>query len=360
VHHSGDIIKRKAEEVSDFNMEYNILGKTNQRVSRLGFGAMNLPGQDLEDSRKALNYAVDHGINYIDTAPAYKDSEEIIGECISNRRHEIFLASKTKQRSKQEAKEEIESSLKRMKTDYIDLIQLHYVNYPQEFKQLVSPEGALEAAIEAKQEGKVRFIGITGHRPELLAKWLRTGHFDTVLFHMSLVQPFANADLLPTCQELNIGMIGMKPLSGGFVYPVEKALRYSYSTDVNVVLSGMTTVDQVKSNLTFLEQKIELEEKQTLSKLATELGEHNCRRCNYCSCPIGIRIPDVMISNRAFQKLGLLEKGQQFYEQQIPKFMECADYEPCREKPLCEQQCPYDLPIKERIVTMSQKMPELI
>ncbi|MBO8172245.1 MAG: aldo/keto reductase [Bacillaceae bacterium] len=337
-------------------MQYTMLGRTGEKVSRLGFGAMNLPGQDLEISRRALNYALDHGITYIDTAAAYRNSEEIIGETISHRRQEFFLATKTQKRHYKEAREEIERSLKRMKTDHVDLLQMHYVNYPSEFKELSDVEGALEAAIRAKEEGKVRYIGITGHRPELLAKWLGTGHFDTVLFHMSLVQRFAIDDLVPFCLENNIGMIGMKPLSGGFVQPVEKALRFSYSTDVHVVLSGMKTEEEVKANLAALEMKIDPEEKNELAGLAEVLSAHGCRRCNYCSCPLEIRIPDTMISSIVHRKYGLADKGTRFLEKHQDLYQQCAEYEPCREQPLCQQDCPYHLPIRETVIAAGNEL----
>lgn len=331
-------------------MKYSVLGRTGQKVSSLGFGTMNLPGQSLETSRRALHYALDQGINYIDTAANYRNSEEIIGETISNRRSEFFLATKTAKRDFQSAKEEIEQSLKRLKTDYVDLLQIHYVNYPKEFRDLSAAGGALEAVLRAKEEGKVRFIGITGHRPELLAKWIKTNHFDTALFHMSLVQSFANEDLIPTCKENAIGMIGMKPLSGAFVSPVDKALRYSFSTDVHVVLSGMKTEDEVKQNLRIFQQEIHPNEKEELSKLALELSEHGCRRCNYCSCPLDIRIPDMMISSIAKAKMGLLERGAKFHQEHANKLSQCAEYEPCKDQPLCQQDCPYHLPIKETIL----------
>lgn len=326
-------------------MRTNELGRTGYQVSRLGFGAMNLPGVPYEQAEAALNYALDHGINYIDTAAGYRNSEEIIGLAISHRRGEYFLATKTAQRGYEEAKSEIERSLVRMKTDYIDLLQIHYVNRPQEFQAAMAEDGAYRAALEAKQEGKVRFIGITGHRPELLAKWVQRGDFDATLFHLNLGQPFAVSDLIPAMRELGMARIAMKPLSGGFFQPVEQALRYSYSQDVHVVLSGMASVEEVRSNLAALETEVSEEERLELEGLAARLGGHDCRRCNYCSCPIGIPIPDVMISSRIRDTFGLLPKGDGFYQKHKEKLLSCADYEPCREKPLCEAQCPYHLPM---------------
>jgi predicted aldo/keto reductase-like oxidoreductase len=308
---------------------------------------MNLPGVPLQQAGDALNYALDHGINYIDTAAGYRNSEEIIGETISHRRSEYFLATKTNKRDYASAKEEIERSLVRMKTDVIDLLQIHYVNYVSEFKAAMEEDGAYKAALEMKEAGKVRFIGITGHRPELLAKWISKGQFDQVLFHLNLAQPFALQELIPMLTKMGMGKVAMKPLSGGFIQPVDKAIRYPYSQDVNVIISGMVSVDEVKENLAAMEQEVGQEERQELEQLALQLGTHNCRRCNYCSCPIDVKIPDIMISSQIRNVFGLLPKGDGFYQKQKDAIMSCADYEPCKEKPLCEQQCPYHLPMQK-------------
>lgn len=320
-------------------MQYREFGRTDYKVSALGFGAMNLPGVPLNQAGDALNYALDRGINYIDTAAGYRNSEEIIGECISHRRSEFFIATKTGQRDYQAAKEEIERSLQRMKMDTIDLVQLHYVNYVSEFKQLMGENGAYQAALEAKQEGKIRYIGITGHRPDLLAKWISNEDFDQVLFHLSLVQPFALQELIPVATKLKMGKTAMKPLSGGFVRPVDKAMRYPYSQDIDVIISGMVSVAEVEENLRSFEEPVMEPERTELETLALELGDHNCRRCNYCSCPIDIPIPDVMISSVVREKFGLLERGEQFYAKHQEKLSACAEYEPCQEKPLCEAKC---------------------
>ncbi|CAM3370351.1 aldo/keto reductase [Marinicrinis lubricantis] len=330
-------------------MEYRTFGRTGHEVSVLGFGAMNLPNVPLEQAKAALNYALDQGINYIDTAAGYRNSEEIIGESISQRRDEYFLATKTNKRDYKTAKEEIDRSLIRMKTDYVDLLQIHYVNYTKDFNQAMGDEGAYEAALEAKREGKVRFIGITGHRPELLAQWISNGHFDQVLFHLNLPQPFALDALIPKATEMNMAKVAMKPLSGGFVQPVRKAIRYPYSQDIHTIISGMVSVDEVKENLAAVSTPVDDEERISLEQLARAMGTHDCRRCNYCSCPVGIPIPDVMISSKVRDTLGLLPRGKKFYETNRDKITACLTYEPCREKPECEPKCPYHLPMQSVI-----------
>lgn len=331
-------------------MRYTTFGSTGYRVSSLGFGAMNLPNVPLEQARAALNYALDEGINYIDTAAAYRNSEEIIGECISHRRSEYFLATKTGKRDYKSAMEEMERSLDRMKTDVIDLLQIHYVNTVQEFKAAMEENGAYQAALEMKRKGHVRFIGLTGHRPELLAKWIGKGQFDQVLFHLNLAQPFALDELIPEATRQQMGKTAMKPLSGGFIQPVSQAIRYPYSQDVHVTISGMISVDEVKENIAAMREEVGDDERRELEALAVELGAHNCRRCNYCSCPIGVTIPDIMISSQVRRTFGLLPKGDGFYQKQKDKILSCADYEPCKEQPLCQQQCPYHLPMRQVVM----------
>lgn len=330
-------------------MRYTAFGQTGYKVSSLGFGAMHLPGVPYEQAERALHYALDQGINYIDTAAAYRNSEEIIGKAVSARRNEYFLATKVRKRDYLSAKQQIEESLNKLQTDQIDLLQIHYVNHQHEFEQIVSEDGAYLAAVEAKLAGKVRFIGISGHRPDLLTQWIQAVDFDQVLFHLNLAQPFALRDLIPALTAKGMGKVAMKPLSGGFIQPVEMAIRYPYSQDVHVTISGMTSVEEVQENLAAQAEEVREDERSRLEELGLQLGEHNCRRCNYCSCPLGIPIPDVMISSVVRDRLGLLPKGTGFYEKHNDKLTACADYEPCRSQPLCEPKCPYELPMQQVI-----------
>jgi aryl-alcohol dehydrogenase-like predicted oxidoreductase len=335
-------------------MRRKILGKTGLEVSNLGFGAMRLQGISEQEAARVLNYALDRGINYIDTAAEYGDSEEKVGKAIASRRGEVVLATKTKQRDYKSAKAEIEKSLRLLQTEYIDILQIHYVNDVQEYREVKAPQGALQAAEEMKAKGYIGHIGITGHRPELLARWLRDYPFATVLFHLNMAQPFAERDLIPTAVELEVGMIAMKPLSGPFLSQVREALRYSAGSPAHVVLSGMKSIEEVDMNLEALETDVTCAERQGLLALAEGLDEHGCRRCNYCSCPLGIRIPDTLIPSRYRERFGLLEAGEQLWQKSAAKFAQCLEHEPCRERPLCEQACPYHLPIQDEIRRLAQ------
>ncbi|MBO8163336.1 MAG: aldo/keto reductase [Brevibacillus sp.] len=325
------------------------LGRTGLMVSALGFGAMHLPKLTQQEADQLMNYALDRGITYIDTAAAYGDSQEKLGKAIASRRQEYVLATKTQKRSYVEAKQEIEQSLRLLETDYIDILQIHYVNYVKEYREIKAPDGALRAAEELKAKGYIGHIGITGHRPELLARWLRDYPFDTVLFHLSMVQPFAERDLMPTARELDVGMIAMKPLSGPFLSRTVEAIRFTGGSDAHVVLSGMKSIAEVDQNLQALEPEVTAEERARLIQMAEGLDEHGCRRCNYCSCPLGIKIPDTLIPSRYRARYGLLDAGEQIWQKSQALFAQCLTYEPCRERPLCEQKCPYHLPIQEEI-----------
>ncbi|USG66752.1 aldo/keto reductase [Brevibacillus ruminantium] len=330
-------------------MRTKILGKTGLSVSALGFGAMRLRGLDQAEADRVVNHALDRGITYVDTAAEYGDSEEKLGKAISHRRSEYVLATKTQKRTYQEAMQEIEQSLRRLQTDYLDILQIHYVNYPHEYRDVKKADGALRAAEEMRAKGYVGHIGITGHRPELLTRWLQDYPFATVLFHLSMVQPFAKQELMPMAESLDVGMIAMKPISGPFLSKVKESLRYSAASSAHVVLSGMQSIAEVDFNIEALAQEVAAEERMALEEMAVGLDEHGCRRCNYCSCPLGIRIPDTLIPSRYREKFGLLEVGEELWQKSADHFAACMTYEPCREKPLCQQACPYHLPIQQEI-----------
>ncbi len=335
-------------------MKTRQLGRTGLVVSLLGFGAMHLPKITQAEADRVLHYALDRGIRYVDTAPAYGDSEEKLGKAIRSRRHEYVLATKTQARTYEAANADIENSLRRLQTDYIDVLQIHYVNHVHEYRQVRAVDGALRAAEEWKARGYVGHIGITGHRPELLARWLRDYPFDTVLFHLSMVQPFAERDLMPVAGELGVGMIAMKPLSGPFLSRVREALRYSVGSAAHIVLSGMKSVEEVDMNIEALADGVDETERADLLRMAQGLDEHGCRRCNYCSCPLGIRIPDTLIPSRYRERYGLLAAGEELWQKSAAKFADCLAYEPCRERPLCEQACPYHLPIQSEIRRLAE------
>ena len=308
-----------------------------------------------QQTNQALNYALDAGVTYIDCARSYGDAEIKVGKAIGNRRSEFFMATKAVARDGPTAGRQIDESLKRLDMDHIDLIQLHYVNYEHEFDQIMATAGALEAAIKAKQAGKVRHIGITGHRPEKLASWVRQWPYETVLFHLNPLQPWAALDLLPTTSELGIGTMAMRPLGSGLLDApsARDAIRYVHQHPVDVVVSGLTSERIIDANIAALAEPVDRDEANRLANWAADLVGNDCRRCNYCSCPVGIEVPDTMLSEKVIEKELHSDAGMALWKEATNKIDQCSGHTPCQTAPICESKCPYDLPIRNLMLRLS-------
>lgn len=227
------------------------LGKTGVQVPLIGYGTAPL-GKMLVTRRHAvrcLNHAIDQGITYLDTSPDY-GSEPHVGEVMETRRDEVFLATKVNRRSKEGVLEELKQSLKRLKTDHVDLIQVHAVAAMADVEMALAPDGAVAALEQARAEGLVRYIGITGHaRPELLRHALTRYDFDTVLVALGMADRLVTSPevfLLPEAVKRNTGVIAMKTLGHGEYPNVDLALRYSLGLPgVSLAIVGMENEQQI-------------------------------------------------------------------------------------------------------------------
>jgi len=191
------------------------LGRTGLQVSVVGFGGIPIIALSREKAEKVVRYAYEKGVNYFDTARAYGDSEEKMGAALKDVRDEVVLATKTHQRTKEAAaRAGLKQSLRNLQTDRIDLVQLHGIDSEQLLKKAMSSEGALSALEEAKAQGKIDHIGISGHNPYVLAKAIRTGKFDAVLDPLNVLDRRANEELIPLAKELDVGVVIMKALGG--------------------------------------------------------------------------------------------------------------------------------------------------
>ena len=230
------------------------LGKTGVTVPLIGYGTAPL-GKDhvsMEHAVRCLNHAIDQGITYLDTSPDY-GSEPKVGEVMKTRRDEVFLATKVNNRSKEGVLNELKESLKKLQTDHVDLIQVHAVNAWADLEQALALDGACAALEQARDEGLVRFIGITGHaRPELLGHALTQYPFDTVLVALGMADRLVTSPetfCLPKAVERNVGVIAMKVLGHGQFQNIDLALRYSLGLPgVSVAIVGMDVpvhIDQI-------------------------------------------------------------------------------------------------------------------
>ena len=239
-------------------IQKRLLGKTGYEATILGLGGGYLTKEmTKEDAVSIVNKVIDSGINYIDTAANYGDgiSEEYIGEVMKTRRKEVFLATKTNLRGKDESAEQINTSLRKLNTDCLDLLQLHYVNTEDELKKVISKNGSLSAVDEAKKAGKTRFVGVTAHNWPLLSAALEVYPFDTVLLPISALDysfyEFSTM-ILPVAKKYNIGVICMKSLGGGVLkdyLSIKECLNYSMSMPTTVTIVGMKSTAEVEDNV---------------------------------------------------------------------------------------------------------------
>ena len=335
-------------------MEYRILGKTGLRVSRIGFGGIPIQRIDAEGTRALMQALVEKGVNYIDTARGYTVSEEYLGYGLEGIRDKFVLATKSMSRDKASMARDIEISLANLRTDYIDLYQLHNPKL-EELDVIFSENGAIRALRQAKAEGKIGHIGITAHSAAVFEKALEYDEIETVMFPYNIVES-QGEKLIARCREKNVGFICMKPLAGGAIEDGRLALRYILANDnVTVAIPGMAEVKELEQNLAAAEDTSPLteEEKAAFEKVRAELGQNFCRRCNYCApCAAGINIPSVFLFQGYLRRYGLAGWARERYATLPVKASACVQ---CG---ACETRCPYQLPIRQMMAEAAKDFGE--
>lgn len=280
----------KTDDVKDTGIPRRLLGKTGEQVSILAFGGFHLMEALPEDAERMLNHYLDSGGNLIETAISYGDSEQKIGRVMKTRRNECFLSTKTERRGKQQAAESIDTSLKRLRTDHVDNLFIHNVRKQEDFDAIFAPDGAIAAAEEARRAGKVRFISVTSHSPEMLLRLLESYPFDNVMEWMNYFDyfnyPLIYEKIIPYCREKGIGLIAMKPIADGLLYRnPERAFRWAWSLPVATVSAGNNTMELLKRNIKAARsfKPMTDTDKEDLYRTAPEYMNYVCRRCEKCT-----------------------------------------------------------------------------
>ena len=326
-------------------MEYTTLGKTGLKVSRMGFGGIPIQKVDVPAVRTLMLAMRERGVNYIDTARGYTVSEAYIGQALEGMRDDFVLATKSMARTKEAMEKDIETSLSNLRTDYIDLYQVHNPSM-MDLETVTAPGGALEALLEAKKAGKIGHIGLTAHMATVFEAALSMDWVETVMFPYNIVETQAE-ELIRVCGEKNIGFIAMKPLAGGAIDDADLALRFiSKNPDVSVVIPGMASVAEGEQNFAAVcnDAPLSDEEQEKIQKIRNELGTQFCRRCNYCApCTAGISIYSMFLMQGYHDRYDLKEWAKARYHAMGKKASDCVD---CG---VCETRCPYNLPIRQML-----------
>jgi len=318
-------------------MQKVTLGRTGITVNKNGFGALPIQRVNLDEASVILRKAYDNGIQFFDSARAYSDSEEKIGRALSDVRENIYISTKTMATTVEGFWKDLEMSLNALQTDYIDIYQFHN---PSFCPQPNDGTGLYEAMLEAKQQGKIRFIGITNHGYKVAKEAIESGLYDTLQFPFSYLSSEVEEELVKLCQENNIGFICMKALSGGLISRSDIAYAYLAQFDNVLPIWGIQKENELDEFISYQENPpiLNKEYQEIIHHDRKELAGDFCRGCGYCMpCPQGIVINQCarmsLMLRRAPSKTWL----SKHWQDEMEKIKDCIH---CGK---CMSHCPYHL-----------------
>lgn len=318
------------------------LGRTNIVVNKNGFGALPIQRITIEAARQIMQKAYDNEIDFIDTARGYTDSEEKIGLTFSSKqRKNLFIATKTGAQNSEVFWDHLEQSLTQLRTDYIDIYQFHN---PPFVPKPGGEDGLYDAMLEAKKQGKIKFIGITNHRLNLAKEAVLSGLYDTLQFPLSYLASEQDIEIVGLCETHDVGFIAMKGMSGGLIS--DSALAYAYLNEFKNVLPiwGIQKMSELDEFLSYQKHAPALtgERLQKIKDEKKQLSGNFCRACGYClPCPVAIDIPQAarmsLLLRRAVVAHFLTDDAQKKMAR-IDKCIHCGN---------CIKKCPYGLNVPE-------------
>jgi predicted aldo/keto reductase-like oxidoreductase len=332
-----------------------LLGNTGYKVSRIGFGGIPISRLEYNEAIEVVRGCINMGVNFIDTAVAYGDSEMKIGEAVSD--CDVILATKSQSRDATGIEKDVKASLSRLKVDFIHLYQLHGVNNTESLNSVMAKGGALEALKKMKRKGCIGAIGITGHRADVLVDALKTGEFETVQVPYNFIETEPEKDLFPLARRIGIGIIAMKPFGGGVLENANLSIKYILKHKNIVPIPGIRKIEEMRENCSIADGHIALSafEKKQILKISKELGKNFCRRCGYCMpCPQDIQIVRAMNSRLFIKRLGV----KSFIDRQSSEFVERI--KTCTKCGQCESRCPYNLPIRSIIAKSAEYLKSIL
>lgn len=336
-------------------MEKRRLGRTGLDVTSVGFGGIPIQRVDQEMVIEIVDALEKAGVNFIDTARGYTVSETYLGNALKGRREKFILATKSMAKDYTAMQAEIETSLQNLQTDYIDLYQLHLVKDAEDYRRVMSDDGAYKALVEARDAGKIGHIGITAHSVDLMMAVIDDMPFDTLQFPYNLVERQAET-LFKKAAERGIGIICMKPVAGGAIANGALSIKYILqNTAVSVVIPGMEKPNEVWINTAVATGSYAFTpaEQAEADGIVSELDENFCRRCGYCApCSAGINIPAMFIAEGYLNRYKMTGYATAYYEKQPVKASACTR---CG---LCLDRCPYHLPIIEKMQDVARAFGE--
>lgn len=318
-------------------MKMVTLGSTGIQVVQNGFGALPIQRDSKEVAVKIVRRAYEGGMRFFDTARAYSDSEEKVGEALNDVRDNIYIATKTMAQTPEEFWKQLETSLQLLKTDYIDIYQFHCAN------QVYAPgdgTGMYECMLEAKAQGKIRHIGITAHKIQIAFDAVESGLYETLQYPFSYLAAEREKELVAKCKEKNVGFIAMKGLAGGLINKSEAAMAFMTQYDNVLPIWGIQRETELEEWLSYMENTPSMtgEIKKYIEREQKELSGEFCRGCGYCMpCPKGIMINQCARMSLMLRRAPSASWLSENMQAEMKKIETCID---CRK---CVSKCPYSL-----------------
>ena len=314
------------------------LGKTDLEVNKNGFGALPIQRRNEKDSIEILKKAYDNGINFYDTARFYTDSEKKLGKAFEDVRENIYIATKTGMETQEEFWSDLETSLKNLRTDYVDLYQFHNISFVPK-----AEDELYKAMLEAKQEGLIKHIGITTHKITHAHEALDSGLYETLQYPFSYLSGDEELKLIEKCKSLDIGFIAMKAMGGGLIKNSKASFAYINQFSNVLPIWGIQKLEELDEFLSYDSNTLLNDElKSAIEQDKKELGDNFCRGCGYCMpCPEEINISlcaRMSLWIRRFPTEPNLDERTQEIMNHTLDCVECYE---------CVDRCPYELDIPE-------------
>lgn len=313
------------------------LGRTKLVTDKNGFGALPIQRISVEDAGYLLQKAYENGITYFDTARAYTDSEEKIGKALSGVRSHIILATKTAAKDADGFWRDLETSLQLLKTDFIDVYQFHN---PSFCPKPGGADGLYDAALKAKEQGKIRFIGITNHHYKVAKEAVESGLYDTLQFPFNYLSTDIERSLVEMCREREVGFLAMKALSGGLLTNASACYAYLDQYAHVLPLWGIQKESELDEFIGFMKNPPSMDEerRELIEKDIRALSGEFCRGCGYCMpCPMGIEINNCARMSLLLRRSPSAQWLSEDWQKNMAKIKDCIHCNQCAAK------CPYHL-----------------
>jgi predicted aldo/keto reductase-like oxidoreductase len=326
-------------------MEKVRLGRTDLIVTRMGWGGIPIQRVGEAEAVSVIRAVVNMGVDLLDTARSYTTSERRIGLALKDIKKPVILSTKSHEKTGK-IYDDVMESLQRLGVRKIHIYHLHNITTVTDYEKAMGPGGAYEGLMRAKENGFIDHIALSSHSLDMLERGLKDDHFDVVMTCYSFLEPEAAERIFPLARARDVGVLTMKPFSGGVIEEVGPALRFVLSTPDIVPIPGSETLEKARQNWNIFTEGLPLshEDESRIQALRREFDQQFCRRCDYCQpCSENIRVQAVLGLKSIIKRFGQDTQGLEWVKNTVEKARTCTE---CGD---CLPRCPYQLSIPELI-----------